>query len=103
MPLTREEKVRWFIAAFVFHIIVAFCIFMRHGLNITISGWVLGIILHLSVAMEALGWLGNFIVAHMISTYLTLDTVLYLAISFGLIIFFCWLRLLRPVASDWEQ
>ncbi|KAH0705379.1 hypothetical protein KY290_010073 [Solanum tuberosum] len=51
--------------------------------------------------MEAFGWLGNFIVAHMISTYLTLDTALYLAIFFGLITFFCWLMLLRPVASDW--
>ncbi|KAK4732674.1 hypothetical protein R3W88_025662 [Solanum pinnatisectum] len=51
-------------------------------------------------AMEAVGWLGNFIVSHLISTYLKLDTALYCTISFGLLTFFCWFMLLRPVASD---
>ncbi|KAG5588271.1 hypothetical protein H5410_048705 [Solanum commersonii] len=107
MPLTRKEKVVWFLAALLFHGIVAFCIFKRHGFSNTISGWRLGIIIfHLSVfyvpimkiyvglpivlpnfvrAMEAVGWLG---------------TALYFAILFGLLTFFCWLMLLRPVASD---
>ncbi|KAH0640485.1 hypothetical protein KY285_037071 [Solanum tuberosum] len=90
MPLTRKEKVVWFLTALLFHGIVAFCIFKRHGFSNTISGWGLGII----------GLLGNFIVAHLISTYLKLDTALYFAILFGLLTFFCWLMLLRPVASD---
>uniref|UniRef100_A0A0V0H5G6 Putative ovule protein n=1 Tax=Solanum chacoense TaxID=4108 RepID=A0A0V0H5G6_SOLCH len=36
-------------------------------------------------AMQAVGWLG---------------TALYFAILFGLLTFFCWLMLLRPVASN---
>ncbi|KAK6781130.1 hypothetical protein RDI58_023314 [Solanum bulbocastanum] len=121
MPLTLKEKHTWFIGDVLFHCFVLCRIVSRHGWNNTIFVWALGIIivhailyypitkvyvgrpivpLNFVKTMEAVGWLENFIVAHLISTYLKLDIALYCAISFGLLTLFCWLMLLRPVASD---